>query len=278
MLNCISNQCNWFDKISKKVKLTLLIIISGLLVFCVQTYTWVDAGKSVEDKSYAYSFQMNFWNEKVREKFDLLAKSGVAPRVMLSKEKKTVNGHFLRDLVEYRYHLQEILRVLKFNNNVSFQVLGEITRLSDKGVGHVDDMAGIVKDVEKFQSMLEVYDKKADRIQTFLPELAATFEYNDDMTDSERVNLTVKQVKLLKELYSSDDLFLKRNKDPFEFVRDMGDSAYTMLANYEKVLAGYNLQVSREETYKKIILLLLTIISVYLSIRVALIPDEQSQI
>ncbi|TOM98427.1 hypothetical protein CGH67_25285, partial [Vibrio parahaemolyticus] len=60
----------------------------------------------------------------------------------------------------------------------------------------------------------------------------------------------------------------------FEFVRDMGDSAYTMLENYEKVLVGYNHQVSMEESYKKSTLLLLTIISVYLSIRVALIPEE----
>ncbi|TON96137.1 hypothetical protein CGH46_25520, partial [Vibrio parahaemolyticus] len=68
-------------------------------------------------------------------------------------------------------------------------------------------------------------DKRVDRVRTFLPELTATFEYDDEMTDSERINLTVKQLNLLNELYSSDELFLKYNADPFEFVRDMGDSA-----------------------------------------------------
>ncbi|MFB1074957.1 hypothetical protein [Vibrio diabolicus] len=185
-----------------------------------------------------------------------------------------MDGRYLRDLAMYRYHLQEILRALKFNNNVSFQVLNEVARLSNKGLGHVASSEDIVKDVEKFQRLLEAYDKRVDRVRTFLPELTATFEYDDEMTDSERINLTVKQLNLLNELYSSDELFLKYNADPFEFVRDMGDSAYTMLENYEKVLVGYNHQVSMEESYKKSTLLLLTIISVYLSIRVALIPEE----
>ncbi|TON44581.1 hypothetical protein, partial [Vibrio parahaemolyticus] len=66
----------------------------------------------------------------------------------------------------------------------------------------------IVKDVEKFQRLLEAYDKRVDRVRTFLPELTATFEYDDEMTDSERINLTVKQLNLLNELYSSDELFL----------------------------------------------------------------------
>ncbi len=258
---------------SKKIQLTLLIIIFGLLVFCVQTYTWVDAGKSVANKSYAFSFQMNFWNEKVMEKFNRLRESGVTSRIMLSREDKTVDGRYLRDLAEYRHHLQEILRALEFNNNVSFQVLSEVVQLSRKGFRHVDSSEDIVKDIEKFQRLLEAYNKRVDRVGTFLPELTATFEYDDEMTDSERVNLTVKQLNLLNELYSSDELFLKHDADPFEFVRDMGASAYTMLENYEKVLVGYNHQVSMEESYKKITLLLLTLISVYLSIRVALIPE-----
>ncbi|TON45501.1 hypothetical protein, partial [Vibrio parahaemolyticus] len=78
-----------------------------------------------------------FWNEKVQEKFNILRESGVISRIILSKEDKTVDGRYLRDLAVYRYHLQEILRALKFNNNVSFQVLNEVARLSNKGLGHV---------------------------------------------------------------------------------------------------------------------------------------------
>ncbi|MBH0094583.1 hypothetical protein [Pseudoalteromonas sp. SCQQ13] len=259
-----------------KVKLTILVIVTSLILFFAQTYVWTEAGKTTQSKSYAYSYQLNQWKEDTYSKFESLRKSGTYDNLDLSRGKKVVSPAFFLDIHEYQRHIKSILRTQEFNSRVSFEMLREIDRMNPKGLVHTDAPTEIKVKVEEFEKLLLKHDKVTERLNTYLPELISAFEYKKEYSDSEKIELSVKQLELLSELYSSDYLFLKRNTDVFKFIRDMGDNSYSMLYNYEKVLSGYNKQVSLEDSYKKVLLLILTLISFIFSIRIALIPENET--
>lgn len=62
--------------------------------------------------------------------------------------------------------------------------------------------------------------------------------------------------------------------DPFTFVRDLGNSSYTMLDNYKNILAGYNKEVSIEESYKNILLIFLALLSIYFSALIVIKSED----
>ena len=260
--------------LGKKTLLTLLVIIVGLSVSIVEAYFWVEAGKSKDSKTYEYEFQLNYWNGEVHEKFNALRENGVVPRLTMFEGERVVNASFFRDIHEYHYLIKELMRPLEFSTMVSINLLNDIVKLQEKGLAHVPDYKALGDALEELSLLIQGFKKREDRLNSYLPELISAFEYDTDMKDSEKIELTVKQVKLLHELYSNEALFLKRDLDPFKIVRELGENSYKMLNNYEQILSGYNKQVSQEDTYKKVLLLILTLTSVYLSALIVLIPEH----
>jgi len=262
-------------RIGKKTLLTLLIIFTGFLITLVQTYVWSDAGKTKQDKAYEYDFQLNYWNEEVHKKFNNLRASEVVLRLFSFEGKRVVDSSFFRDIHEYHFLIKELMRVLEFNIEVSINLLGDIVQLSEKGLQHIPESSKVSSDVKELDNLLKEFDKREKRLKTFLPELISSFQYEENMSSDEKVELTAKQMELLLELFTDETLFVTKETDPFELVRELGNSAYTTLANYKKVLKGYNKEVSIEDSYKKIVLLLLALLSVYFSVLIALKTDDE---
>ncbi|QFU22695.1 hypothetical protein FM038_011365 [Shewanella eurypsychrophilus] len=261
--------------IGKKSLLTLLIIFTGLLITFVQTFAWSDAGKSKQDKAYEYDFQLNYWNEEVHKKFNNLRSSEVVNRLLSFEGKRVVDSSFFLDIHEYHFLIKELMRVLKFKSKVSINLLGDIVQLNEKGLQHVPDMSKVSSDVQEFDTLLQEFDEREKRLETFLPELVSSFKYEENMSSDKKVELTVKQMELFLELYTDEALFVTQKTDPFLFVRDLGNMSYITLGNYKKVLKGYNKQVSIEDSYKKSILILLALLSVYFSALIVLKTEDE---
>ena len=256
--------------IGKKSLLTLLIIFTGLLITFVQTFAWPDAGKSKQDKAYEYDFQLNYWNEEVHKKFDNLRSSEVVNRLLSYEGERVVDSRFFHDIHEYHFLIKELMRVLKFKSKVSINLLGDMVQLNEKGLQHVPEMSKVSSDVYEFDTLLQEFDEREKRLETFLPELVSSFKYEENMSSDKKVELTVKQMELFLELYTDEALFVTQKTDPFLLVRALGNISYITLGNYKKVLAWYNKQVSIEDSYKKSILILLALLSVYFSALIAL--------
>lgn len=261
-------------RIGKKTLLTLLIIFTGFLITLVQTYTWPDAGKAKQDNAYEYDFQLNYWNEEVHKKFNNLRSSDVVQRLLSFEGERVVDPAFFRDIHEYHFLIKELMRVLKFKSKVSINLLGDIVQLSEKGLQHVPEMSKVSSDVEEFDYLLQEFDKREKRLETFLPELMSSFKYKENMSSDEKVELTVKQMDLFLELFTDEALFVTNKTDPFALVRALGNSSYITLGNYKKVLQGYNKEVSVEDSHKKIVLLLLALLSVYFSALIVLKTED----
>ncbi|EHR7166280.1 hypothetical protein KUK86_004440 [Vibrio parahaemolyticus] len=261
-------------KLGKKTLLTILVIILGLAVSVVQAYFWTQAGRTKNSKVYEYEFQLDFWNEEIHKKFNSLRESGVGPRLAMIEGKRVVDSSYFSDIHQYHFLIKELMRALKFKSKVSINLLSDIVSLQDKGLQKVGNPEELVEKIKEFSDLLKEFEKRQQRLDSYLPELISSFEYDTKLSESEKVELTVKQINLLGELYTNEELFIKREPDPFTFVRDLGESSYTMLHNYEEILLGYNNQVSQEDTYKKILILILTLASVYLSALIVLIPEE----
>ncbi len=261
-------------KLEKKTRLAILVIMLGLAVSVVQAYFWTQAGKTKNSKAYEYEFQLDFWNEEIHKKFNSLVESGVGPRLAMIEGKRVVDSSYFSDIHQYHFLVKELMRALKFKSKVSINLLSDIVSLQDKGLQKVSNPEELVEKIKKFSDLLNEFEKRQQRLDSYLPELISSFEYDDKLSESEKVELTVKQVNLLGELYTNEELFIKREPDPFTFVRDLGEISYIMLHNYEEILLGYNTQVSQEDTFKNILLLILTLVSVYVSALIVLIPEE----
>lgn len=260
-----------------KAKLTILVIVTSLVLYFIQTYVWTDAGKTAQSKSYAYSYQINQWSNDTYAKFERLRESGAYENLDLSRGNNVVSVDFFSAIHEYHRHIKSILRTQKFNSRVSYEMLKEIDKMGSKGLAHTINPTKIRKKVAEFKELLLKHKNITERLDTYLPELISAFEYDkEEYSESEIIELSVEQLELLRELYSSDYLFLKRNTDVFKFIRDLGNNSYSMLSNYEQVLLGYNKQISTEDSYKKVLLFILTLVSFILSIRIALIPETDT--
>ena len=198
--------------LGKKGLLTLLIVIIGFLVTLVQTYSWPDAGKAQQDKAYEYDFQLNYWNEEIHKKFNILRASQVTPRLVSFKGKRIVNPKLFQDIKEYHFLIKELMRALKFKSKVSVNLLGDIVKLKEKGLKHVPEFTKISKDVEKFDNLLKEFDKRKKRLESFLPELVSSFRYEEEMSDDAKIELTNKQLELLLELFTDEALFITKRQ------------------------------------------------------------------
>lgn len=261
-------------RIGKKTLLTLLTFITGFLITLIQTFAWEDAGKTKQDKAYQYDFQLNYWNEQIHQKFNNLRASEAVPRLLNFEGERVVDSNFFRDISEYHFLIKELMRVLKLKSNVSLNLLDDLIYLNEKGAQHVPDFSKVATDVKELENLLKEHHKREKRLNTFLPELISSFEYEGNLSSEKKIELSVKQIDLIMELYTDEALFVSKNTDPFSFTRDLGNSSYKTLANYKTVLKGYNKQVSIEDSYKKSTLIFLALISLYFSALIVLKPDE----
>ncbi|MEI8614905.1 hypothetical protein P4S54_15040 [Shewanella sp. PP-He15 brown] len=262
--------------LDKKTKLSLLVLIFGFLVTIVQTCFWVDAGKTKENKAYEYKFQLDVWNNEIHKNFNLIKESGVVPKLLLSQDGIKLNDKTLKNINEYHYLLKELLRALNFNSSVAIYLLNDISQMTGKVLINIEEPHKLVEEIKNFSLLIESFKKREERLNSYYPELISAFNYNKELNDKEKDELFKKQVSLLQELYSSDELFLKHNTDPFAFVKDLGESANAMLNNYELVITTYNEQVTFEDNLKKSIIYFLTLFSFYLSALILLQPESKS--
>ncbi|EJL7824876.1 hypothetical protein NM004_004523 [Vibrio parahaemolyticus] len=264
--------------LNKHLKLTILVLFTGVLATLIQTYVWVDAGKSKINKKYEYQFQLNYWNNEIYDKFQDVFSSEVANKILFFDGEKVVDKQFFEEIYTYHRLVKELIRPLEFNNQVAFNLLEDMAKISGKGFKNVPDFQVITQDVNEFSSLLDELKKRKERLETFLPELMSSFVYDENMNESKKVELTVKQLKLFKELLTDEALFVTKDPDPFELIKNLGNASYLMLDNYEKTLIGYNKTVSDEDDYKKSLLFILALVSFYLSVLIAVQQENKSDV
>lgn len=101
-----------------------------------------------------------------------------------------------------------------------------------------------------------------------MPKLRDAFSYQGkSLSADDKIELTVKQIGLLKLLYSNEDLFLKHGSDPFEFVKGFAIASDKVLMDYRDVNTAYNHDVSQEQDIKNSIILFLIFIAAYFTFR-----------
>jgi hypothetical protein len=253
-----------------------LLTFASTIIFIIQLYTWPDAGKEKINKFSEYSFQMNFWGEEIHNEFDLIRASESYSNISLQTGEKTVSLQFFQDIEEYHYQIVSLLRVLRLQGHVAINVMQDTLPLINKvaTLHGVDSIKKAKDDYEKFDQLLISYYEKVSEIEAFLPELMSTFDYkNMQLSEKEKVDLTIKQLKLLKQLYSSDNLFLINDNDPFKFIRDFATTSELVLAHYRELNSLYNERVKLEGSYKNTVILFILLLSSYFALRKDLRPN-----
>ena len=255
--------------IGVKTKIAIIAFASAL-TFWVQTDVYPNAGKNNISKFSAYSFQMNFWSEEIHDKFDLIKYSNSYKNLSLSTGQKTVSKEFFDNIEEYHYQVKAMLRVLKQHAGVAVNVMADSAKLLNKAgekVG-VEKLKLIHGNYKEFEGHLKVYNEKVNEIEKYIPELRDSFSYQGKiLTENDKVDLTIKQLDLLKSLYSSENLFLKHGSDPYKFIKDFAITSSKILTDYRDLNAAYNSTVDREQNIKNSIILFLLLLAGYFTFR-----------
>jgi len=255
--------------LSRRMKLVYLGGALAISLYFCQEVLFKDAGKTVESKAYTYSFQLNYWGEVLHQRIDSIRDSGAASRLIIGESKVTVNKQFFIDLYAYQREMKDVLRVLHNQSQIPFLILEDLEKMTAYGFETEEEAEQLVTTWTRFEELLNEYKQRAERLDTYLPELSAAFSGDyEKMSEDEKVELTVKQIELLKELYSSELLFMKHSSDQLKFVRDFAEQSHHFLTVYEDVLRRYNNRVSSDESLKQIILSLLTLLSIVIAIRI----------
>jgi hypothetical protein len=243
---------------------------ASVLIFLVQTHAYPNAGKNNISKFSEYSFQMSFWSEEIYDKFDLIKQSNSYKKLSLYGEQKTASKEFFDDIEEYHYQIKALLRVLKQHAGVAVNVMTDSQPLLTKAGGKIgiEKLKIINENYEQFSKNLKIYNEKINEIENYIPELRSSFSYQDgNLSEDEKIELTIKQVILLQELYSSEHLFLKHGSDPFKFVRDFAVASKKVLIDYREINTAYNDVVNNEQIIKDSIILFFLFIAAYLTFR-----------
>jgi translation initiation factor 2 beta subunit (eIF-2beta)/eIF-5 len=255
--------------IKKYIKI-LFITFASVITFLVQIYAFPDAGKTNISKFSEYSFQMNYWSEEIHEKFDFIKYSHSYKNLSLYTGEKTVSKEFFDDIEEYHYQVKGMLRVLKRHSGVAVNTMGDTEPLLNKAAGElgVEKLKLVHDNYKEFERHLDIYDEKLKNIEDYIPKLRDAFTYQGkSLSEEDTVELSVKQIELLKSLYSSENLFLRHGSDPFKFVGDFASASDKVLMDYRRMNTAYNDVVSKEESIKNSIILFLIFITAYITFR-----------
>lgn len=247
-----------------------IITFASAITFLVQTYLLPDAGKNEVSKFSEYSFQLDIWSEKIHEKFEFIKYSNSYKSLSLNTGQKTVNKEFFEHIDEYHFQIMGMLRVLNRHAGVAVNIMNDSEPLLSKAGDELglEKLQSIKKDYEDFYKNLNKYKEKINTIESYMPKLTDAFTYQGaNLSDDDKIELTVKQIELLRLLYSSEDLFLKHGSNPFEFVRDFASASDKILLDYRKINNAYNQAVSQEKVIKNSVILFVIFIAAYFTFR-----------
>lgn len=254
---------------SQKLKLVYLGAVLAITQYFFQEIIFTEAGQEKESKAYAYEFQLNYWGEKIYDKFGEIQKSGAASRIILGKNTITITPEFFVDLDTYQQEMKDMLRILEMQYQISLYLIKEIDDMASLGFATREELAEFKSEWDKFELLLEEHKKRKERLDTFFPEFMAAFsDKNKTLTEEQKVELTIKQSELLGELYSSDLLFMKYNSDVFKFVRELAEQSHYFIHVYEDIRLRYNARSSVQNTFKQTIISLITFISIIVGVRI----------
>jgi len=247
----------------------LVLIGASAAGLVVQLLFWPDAGKSVEDRSYAYSFQQNIWSEEIHRKFHALTRSGSAAKVWLSTGEKKLSEQYLANLELYQFHLNQLLRSLKHLGNTGSYILSDLERVQQKVWPELseDRRSEIVRRYEAFHSMTEELFSRIETLQDVSGRLRNTLAPLDAELPSEeaRVAAAVEQIRLLSRLYREESFFMKPGADHFAFVRDYASASEQMLPLYGELVEKYNHIVDWELAWKNFLIILFALLGAYIA-------------
>ncbi|HGF7148143.1 TPA: hypothetical protein AB5E47_003592 [Vibrio cholerae] len=253
-----------------KKKLSLVYLggaLAAALYIC-QEFMFDGAGNTKESKAYAYSFQLNYWADNLHDKFIRVRESGSASQLIIGDQQVKVNKEFFVNLHSYHREMKDILRVLQYQYQIPMNIVTDIKEMSKYGFHTSDDVESFGDEWEKLEVLLNEHAQREKALEEYYPKLIELFSFDyEQMTDDEKVDITVKQITVLKELYSSELLFLKYNSDLFEFVRKLAEQSHYFLNIYEQVLERYNSKVGSLESLKLIVMSLLTLLSIVIGVR-----------
>jgi hypothetical protein len=246
-----------------------LIAGASVLSFFIQTYFLPNAGQEKINKFSEYSYQMDTWGEEIYKKFDAIKYSDSYKKLSLYSGEKTVSLEFFRNIDEYHYQIKAMLRVLKLQGHVAINIMKDtlplVTTVGEKK--GIESIKKVSNDYKLFEVNLKNYDTKISEIEAYLPNLIQTFSYNSIELNQDKVELSIKQIDLLNQLYSSENLFLKHGSDPFEYVRNFADTSKKVLHHYQELNDEYNKIVKQELRYKNSIILFVMFLSAFFAFR-----------
>lgn len=247
----------------------LVLIGASAAGLVVQIMFWPDAGKSVGDRSYAYSFQQNMWSEQIHRKFHELTKSDSAAKVWLSTGEKKLSEPYLVNLELYQFHLGEILRSLKHLGNTGSYILSDLERIHQKVWPELgeDRRSEIVQRYEAFHSMTEELFSRIKILQDVSIQLRNTLAPVNAEPPSEeaRVASALEQIQLLSRLYLDESFFMKPGDDHFAFVRNYASASEQMLPLYGELVEKYNHIVDWELALKNCLTILFALLGAYIA-------------
>lgn len=261
---------------NKKAKLLCLSGGLAALLYFFQEFIFEDANKTKESKAYMYSFQLNFWENALEQKFDSIRISGAASRLIIGKDIVNVDRQFFIDLYTYQEEMKSVLRILRRQYQIPLLIIDDISEMEPYGLKTKEEKDRFISEWKKFEVFLGEHKAREARLESYFSELMAAFSKNlGKMEPDEKVSLTIKQIELLRELYSTDLLFLKHNGDSLKFVSDLANQSNHYLKIYEDALDRYNKSVSIIQTEKQIIISILTLLSIVLAFHIEMGPQEK---
>lgn len=254
----------------KKHKLIVLSGILALLMYLFQNIYFPETTHPHENKISQYDFQLRYWSEALRKEFDNIEKSGVVDSVILSNNKKiTISEKYLKDLDIYHRKMLHVLQILKNQYQIPLQITIDICSMSPLVLTTDSEMKEFTLEFNKLKDLIKEQERRIERLKNYSSELKSTlFIDANEMSEEQKANILNKQISLIIELYSSDNLFMKYNIDTYKPIDDLEAQSYRFLNLYSDIVDRYNKEIARIESNKQLALLILTTISIIIAISI----------
>jgi hypothetical protein len=255
-------------RLNLQVKLRFLQILylalAGAIALYVQSFLFPLAGKKAVDNGAMYAYQLDRWSDEVYKRLESVSRTTPYDRIALT-EKRTLTYEYANDVLGFHAQMLQILRVLQYQGRVLVRVSGEMTHL----LANVSDKQTLAIGREAFIHLKSLLDEAAaqDRMRVELEKFDAEFRTaftpsdGTKLNQQQKIDLSIRQLKILSALYTKPELLLRPNEEPLRFLQRFGTVQDSIFKSYSKLVNDHNRRVENEEFVRDLVLIALAMLT-----------------
>lgn len=246
-----------------KSKSVYIAAVLALSIFLVQEFLWDGAGETKPSKSHDYSYQINHWATLINKSL---------------RDLKYINdkGSLYHSDIYYDKELflsfraaeratKELLEVLWFNSDTTNNLYYDMSVMIKYGFENSDEAIELSKEVQKNNFLKKEFETRKKEFYQITSRLESSFEKYDSFKSGNKL-VTDDDKELLAKIFSGSLLLSTYSEESRSFMHEFAVQPAIFLDIYNKVTVRYNKRVSKVENYKKLVISLLTFLSIIVAV------------